>query len=71
MADFVTRIGRALGISNREGATIGAQLATGNIGQAALTTLTSLGGEGRFTPEASDVSAPPAGVDSPATLLPA
>lgn len=68
MADFVTRIGRALGISNREGAQIGAQLATGNFSQAALTTLTSLGGEGSFTPERSDVSAPPAGVDSPATL---
>ena len=68
MADFITRIGRSLGISNREGATIGAQLATGNYGQAALTTLTSLGGEGRFTPQLSDVSAPPAGVDSPATL---
>jgi len=68
MADFLTRIGRSLGISNQEGATIGAQLATGNFGQAALTTLTSLGGEGSFTPERSDVSAPPAGVDSPATL---
>ena len=68
MADFLTRIGRSLGISNAEGARIGAQVATGNYGQAALTTLQSLGGEGRFTPEPSDVSGPPAGVDSPATL---
>ena len=68
MADFLTRIGRSLGISNAEGARIGVQLASGNYGQAALTTLQSLGGEGRFTPEPSDVSGPPAGVDSPATL---
>tara|TARA_Y100001951_G_C11286947_1_gene269391 strand:- start:1226 stop:1984 length:759 start_codon:yes stop_codon:yes gene_type:complete len=70
MADFLTRIGRSLGISNKEGAQIGVQLATGNFGQAALTTLQSLGGEGRFTPEPVDVSAPPAGVDSPATVAP-
>jgi hypothetical protein len=68
MADFLTRIGRSLGISNQEGAQIGVQLATGNYGQAALTTLQSLGGEGRFEDQAMDVSAPPAGVDSPATL---
>jgi len=68
MADILTRLGRSLGISNAEGARIGAQIATGNYGQAALTTLQSLGGEGRFTPEPSDVSGPPAGVDSPATL---
>ena len=70
MADFLTRIGRSLGISNAEGARIGVQLASGNYGQAALTTLQSLGGEGRFTPEPSDVSGPPAGVDSPATVAP-
>lgn len=68
MADFLTRIGRSLGISNEEGARIGASLATGNLGQAALTTLTSLGDEGRFSPKPVDVSAPPAGVDSPASL---
>jgi hypothetical protein len=71
MADFLTRIGRSLGISNQEGAQIGAQIAQGNFGQAALTTLTSLGGEGRFTTtEQVDVSGPPAGVDSPATISP-
>jgi len=68
MADFLTNIGRALGISNREGVAIGSQIAQGNFVQAGLTTLSSLGGEGSFTPERSDVSAPPAGVDSPATL---
>ena len=68
MVDILTKAGRFLGISNREGAQIGAALAAGNLGQAALTTLTSLGGEGRFEKEAVDVSAPPAGVDSPATL---
>lgn len=68
MADFLTRAGRFLGISNVEGAQIGAALATGGLGQAALTTLQSIGGEGRFADRASDVSAPPAGVDSPATL---
>lgn len=68
MVDILTKAGRFLGISNREGAEIGAQLATGNLAAAALTTLTSLGGEGRFTPQPADVSAPPAGVDSAATL---
>ena len=68
MVDFLTKAGRFLGISNAEGARIGAQLAAGNFGGAALSTITSLGGEGRFTPEPSDVSGPPAGVDSPATL---
>tara|TARA_B100001248_G_C27381828_1_gene457364 strand:- start:1218 stop:1976 length:759 start_codon:yes stop_codon:yes gene_type:complete len=70
MVDFLTQIGRKLGISNREGATIGAQLATGNFGQAALTTLTSLGGGDVRTQQPVDVSGPPAGVDSVATTLP-
>ena len=71
MVDFLTKAGRFLGISNQEGATIGAQLASGNFGQAALTTLTSLGGEGRFTRnQPVDVSAPPAGVDSTAIIAP-
>ena len=70
MVDFLTQIGRKLGISNREGATIGAQLATGNYGQAALTTLTSLGGGEDRGPQRVDVSGPPAGVDSVATTLP-
>jgi hypothetical protein len=68
MADFLTNIGRALGISNREGAAIGSQIAQGNYIQAGLTTLGSLGGEGSFESQRSDVSGPPAGVDSPATV---
>jgi len=68
MADFLTQIGRKLGISNREGATIGSQLASGNYLQAALTTVQSLGGEAERTPTVVDTSGPPAGVDSPATL---
>lgn len=70
MLDILTRIGRGLGISNREGAAISAQLAQGNIGQAAFTALTSLGGEVTSRPQPSDVSGPPAGVDSPATVAP-
>jgi len=70
MADFLTQIGRKLGISNREGAAIGSQILSGNYGQAALTTLTSLGGGEDRTPQRVDVSAPPAGVDSVATTLP-
>ena len=68
MADFLTRIGRSLGISNEEGAKIATLAATGRIPQAVMTTVQSLGGEGRFADERADVSAPPAGVDSPATL---
>ena len=70
MADFLTQIGQKLGISNKEGAAIASQIATGNYGQAALTTLTSLGGEGGGGAQQVDVSAPPAGVDSVATTLP-
>ena len=68
MADFLSKIGKTLGISNVEGATIASQLASGNLLQAGLTTLGSLGGEGGGNKTPSDVSAPPAGVDSPATL---
>jgi len=69
MADFLTQIGQTLGISNEEGANIAAQFASGNYLGAGLTTLTSLGGEaGTPAPTQADVSAPPAGVDSTATL---
>jgi hypothetical protein len=68
MADFLTQIGRKLGIDNEEGATIATQIATGNYGQAALTTLGSLGGGEDRSQNRVDVSAPPAGVDSAATL---
>ena len=71
MVDILTRVGRVFGISNAEGARIGASLAQGNLTQAALTTLQSLGGEQRLPSTVPvDVSAPPAGVDSPATLAP-
>ena len=71
MVDILTRVGRVFGISNAEGARIGSQLAQGNLTQAALTTLQSLGGEQRLPSTVPvDVSAPPAGVDSPATLAP-
>ena len=71
MVDILTKVGRVFGISNAEGARIGSQLAQGNLTQAALTTLQSLGGEARIPSTVPvDVSAPPAGVDSPATLAP-
>ena len=71
MVDILTKVGRVFGISNAEGARIGSQLAQGNLTQAALTTLQSLGGEARLPSTVPvDVSAPPAGVDSPATLAP-
>jgi hypothetical protein len=68
MADFLTRAGRFLGISNREGAQIGAELAMGNYGQAFLTGLQSLGDDPEPRRTRADVSGPPAAVDSPATL---
>lgn len=71
MADFLTRIGRSLGISNREGAQIGLDIAEGNYGQAFLTTLQSLGDDPEPRRTRADVSGPPAAVDSPATLTPA
>ena len=68
MADFLSQIGKKLGISNIEGATIAGQVASGNLIQAGLTTLGSLGGDPGPGSTPSDVSAPPAGVDSAATL---
>jgi hypothetical protein len=71
MVDILTRVGRVFGISNQEGAAIGAQLAQGNIGQAALTTLQSLGDTPAVRSTVPvDASPPPAGVDSPATIAP-
>ena len=68
MVDLLSRVGRVFGISNAEGLNIGAQLAAGNYGQAALTTIQSLGGEPTRSTVPVDVSPRPAGVDSPATL---
>ena len=66
---FLGSLGKFFGISTPEAANIAASYATGGLGQAALTTLTSLG-EDRAPASAqrSDVSAPPAGVDSPASV---
>ena len=69
---FLGSLGKVFGISTPEAARIGASFATGGLGQAALTTLQSLGDQPRIPSTVPvDVSAPPAGVDSPATLSPA
>ena len=69
---FLGSLGKVFGISTPEAARIGASFATGGLGQAALTTLQSLGEQPRLPSTVPvDVSAPPAGVDSPATLSPA
>ena len=66
---FLGSVGKLFGISTPEAANIATSFATGGFGQGVLTTLGSLG-----TPAAAktiqpvDVSPPPAGVDSPATL---
>jgi len=66
---FLGSVGKLFGISTPEAANIAASFATGGIGQAALTTLGSLGDQPAARPVQSvDVSAPPAGVDSSATL---
>ena len=66
---FLGSFGKLLGISTPEAANIATSFATGGLTQAALTTLGSLG-EDRAPASAqrSDVSAPPAGVDSPASV---
>ena len=66
---FLGSVGKLFGISTPEAANIAAAYATGGIGQAALTTLGSLGDQpaARSAPSV-DVSPRPAGVDSPATL---
>ena len=66
---FLGSLGKIFGISTPEAAQIAGSFATGGLGQAALTTLGALGDDapsGRATPV--DVTAPPAGVDSPATV---
>lgn len=66
---FLGSVGKLFGISTPEAANIAASYATGGIGQAALTTLQSLGDQGAGTPtQTVDVSPTVAGVDSPATL---
>lgn len=71
MVDILTKVGRVFGISNQEGRNIASSFATGGLTQAALTTLQSLGDSPNVrTTVPVDVSAPPAGVDSPATVAP-
>tara|TARA_B100000683_G_C12478740_1_gene550566 strand:+ start:1097 stop:1855 length:759 start_codon:yes stop_codon:yes gene_type:complete len=66
---FLGSLGRVFGITTPEAGRIGAAFATGGLGQAALTTLQSLGDQpATRTAVPVDVSAPPAGVDSLATL---
>ena len=68
---FLGSVGKLFGISTAEAANIAGSFASGGLGQAALTTLQSLGDTPRArTAQPVDVSAPPAGVDSPATLAP-
>jgi len=66
---FLGDVGKFFGISTPEAAQIATSYATGGLGSAALTTLGALGGETNVrTTVPVDVSGPPAGVDSPATL---
>jgi len=66
---FLGSLGKVFGISTPEAARIGATFATQGLGQAALTTLGALGDDSP-TPRSTraDVSAPPAGIDSPASV---
>ncbi len=68
---FLGSLGKVFGISTPEAANIAAAYATGGLSQAALTTLGSLGEDrAPSSSQRSDVSAPPAGVDSPASVSP-
>ena len=66
---FLGSLGKVFGISTPEAARIASSFATGGLQQAALTTLGSLGDDRGGSPAmTADVSGPPAGVDSPATV---
>ena len=66
---FLGSFGKLFGISTPEAANIAAAYAQGGLPQAALTTLGSLGEDrAPASSQRSDVSAPPAGVDSPASV---
>lgn len=66
---FLGGLGKFFGITTPEAANIASSFATGGLGQAALTTLQSLGDQpATRTQQPVDVSPRPAGVDSPATL---
>jgi len=65
---FLGSLGKIFGISTPEAANIATSFATGGIGQAALTTLQSLGDQPTVRSTVPvDVSPRPAGIDSPAT----
>ena len=66
---FLGSLGKVFGISTPEAAQIATSFATGGFGSAALTTLGALGDSSNVrTQQPVDVSPPPAGVDSPATV---
>jgi len=68
---FFGDLGKFFNVTTPEAATIGAQFASGNIGSAIASGIRAVATpipEGESRP--SDVSAPPAGVDSPQTIAP-
>jgi hypothetical protein len=66
---FGGSFGKLFGITSGEAARIGTSFATGGIGAGLGTFISSLGGDGNITTtQPVDVSGPPAGVDSPATV---
>jgi hypothetical protein len=68
---FGGSFGKLFGITTPEAARIGASFATGGILSGIGTTISSLGNQaGPTSGNIIDVSAPPAGVDSPATVSP-
>lgn len=68
---FLGSVGKLFGISTAEAANIAGSFATGGLGQAALTTLQSLGdAPAPAAQRPPDRSPPAAAVDSPATISP-
>ena len=68
---FLGSVGKLFGISTSEAANIAGSFATGGLGQAALTTLQSLGdAPAPAAQRPPDRSPPTSGVDSPATVAP-
>ena len=68
---FLGSVGKLFGISTAEAANIAGSFATGGLGQAALTTLQSLGDAPAPAAQRPPARSPPtSGVDSPATVAP-
>ena len=66
---FLGSLGKVFGITTPEAARIGAAFATQGIGAGIGTAISSLGDQPNIrTQQPIDVSAPPAGIDSPATV---